>query len=89
MSKIKLIREIDENVPIEWWKRNRQEINTIIRMFNDWQIDKMFDKFRGEVVKVKANLLKDESEKLSMSEWQIEILNQIIEHIETISNMEN
>lgn len=89
MSKIKLIREIDENVSIEWWKRNRQEINTIIRMFNDWQIDKQFDKFHGEVVKAKANLLKDNSEDLSMSDWQIEILNQIIEHIETISNAGN
>ena len=49
----KFVKKWDENVPIDWWKESRIELNKIIDIYYSWQIDG-FDKAASR--KVLANI---------------------------------
>jgi len=42
-TKYKFIQEWNEDTNISWRKKNRTELNKIIRLFNNWQIENDFD----------------------------------------------
>lgn len=81
---IELIEEVDEDVSIDWWKQNRKDLNKVIRFYNEWQSVTNFDVHYGKFVLSHANMLKESSEEKEYSNWQIEILNTIIERIENL-----
>lgn len=81
---IELIEEVDEDVSIDWWKHNRKDLNKVIRFYNEWQSVTNFDIHYGKFVLSHANMLKECSEEKEYSNWQIEILNTIIERIENL-----
>lgn len=81
---IELIEEVDEDVSIDWWKQNRKDLNKVIRFYNEWQSVTNFDIHYGKFVLSQANILKESSEEKEYSNWQIEILNTIIERIENL-----
>lgn len=81
---IELIEEVDEDVSIDWWKQNRKDLNKVIRFYNEWQSVTNFDVHYGKFVLSHANNLKESSEEKEYSNWQIEILNTIIERIENL-----
>ena len=81
---IELIGEVDEDVSIDWWKQNRKDLNKVIRFYNEWQSVTNFDIHYGKFVLSHANMLKECSEDKEYSNWQIEILNTIIERIENL-----
>ncbi|PYE51597.1 hypothetical protein HUB98_06160 [Paenibacillus barcinonensis] len=77
----KLIEELDTDTDIDWWNSNRERVNTVIRVFNDWQTIHRFDQWEGKVVIAKAEACERYGEQYDFSRWQYEILGEIKEFV--------
>jgi len=83
-EKVKCMEELDENTPIGWWNENRRKINEIIRLYNEWQTVHHFDRYQKEIVKGRSLALKKWAEEGSeFSDWQIEILDEIVDSLDS------
>lgn len=84
---IKLIEKLETDTGIEWWNVNREKINEVIELHSDWQINHRQDCYRAELVLAKVKSVRKWSEDRGSKElggWQIEILNEIEEHVESV-----
>lgn len=88
--KLHLINNVDENTGISWWDENRKKLNELIRDFNDWQIVHRFDMWQLKILEAKIDMVKrysDEAGDASFSEWQLDIIKEIEDHIRYIKNI--
>lgn len=71
---IKLMELVNANTDIDWWDRNRERLNEVITLFNDWQIKHRFDAWEKEILVAKLKLCREFGENNTFSDWQFEIL---------------
>jgi hypothetical protein len=84
---IKLFETIKEDTGISWWDENRRKINEVIKMCNDWQIEHRQDRYYAELTLARINSIKawsSDQDNRELSGWQIEILDEIEEHIREV-----
>lgn len=84
---IKLFEEIDTDTNISWWNENREKVNTAIKMCNDWQINHRQDRYFAELTLAKINSIRvwnNDRGDSELSDWQVEILDEIEEHIKSV-----
>ncbi|MBD8839446.1 hypothetical protein IFU39_16660 [Paenibacillus sp. CFBP 13594] len=79
----KLIEELDTDTEIDWWNSNRERVNAVIRVFNDWQTVHRFDEWEGGVVIAKAEACERYGERYDFSGWLYEILGDIKDFVKS------
>ena len=72
--RIEYIEELDEDTNIGWWNTNRKKLNSVIQIFNDWQIKHRFDEFEKEVLIARIKACRKYGDNNDFSDWQYEIL---------------
>lgn len=78
-----LIEELDVDTGIDWWDGNRRKLNSVIKMFNEWQTIHKFDEFEKEVVLAKINAVRKWGCGYnSFSDWELDLLNEMENYIE-------
>lgn len=84
---IKLFEELETDTNIGWWNHNRAKVNEAIRLCNEWQINHRQDVYFAELVLAKVKSIKAWSEdkgNSELSEWQIDILDEIEKHVNSV-----
>ena len=85
MSRVLWMEELDvADIDIEWHKINRTKINEIIKLFNNWQVNK-FDDFEREILIARIKSLRRWGETADFADWQFDILTEMEDHIEKVS----
>lgn len=72
--RIEYIEELDEDTNIGWWNTNRKKLNSVIQIFNDWQIKHRFEEFEKEVLIARIKTCRKYGDNNDFSDWQYEIL---------------
>ena len=72
--KIYLIEEIEVNTDIDWWNRNREKLNNVIRKFNNWQTIDKFNEHEKDVVLAMIDSCRRFGEDNEFSDWKFDIL---------------
>ena len=86
--RIEYIEELDEDTNIGWWNTNRKKLNSVIQIFNDWQIKHRFDEFEKEVLIARIKACRKYGDNNDFSDWQYEILDDMEKFIVEVE-MEN
>jgi len=86
--RIEYIEELDTDTGIGWWDTNRIKINSVIQIFNDWQVKHKFDEFEKEVLIARIKACRKYGDNNDFSDWQYEILDDMEKFIVEVE-MEN
>jgi len=73
-KKMYLLEEIEVNTNIDWWNRNREKLNNVIRKYNNWQTIDKFDEHEKDVVLAMIDSCRRFGEDNEFSDWQFDIL---------------
>lgn len=78
--KFKLFEESDTNTGIDWWNKNREKINVVVRLVNKWQLEEAYDERKGVGILAEIEYIRKKHPRYDdkeLSDWQYDILDEI------------